>query len=181
MLVAVFATVNLALEALLVSATQASTLAVAASTLVVFALFQPLRRRSADDLGNRRIIDAFFARSSTLTTRRAAPLSARRLPKHARCQATLLPADFVREHRMIPGGDGARSPPPGVSGPWISPETPSPLRSQVLPISHVPRRDYDYSPSASPRAPNKRSALPGLPTRRPSTCSKPAASTRVTR
>jgi hypothetical protein len=44
-LVAVFAAVNLAFEALLASATQASTLAVAASTLVVFALFQPLRRR----------------------------------------------------------------------------------------------------------------------------------------
>jgi hypothetical protein len=45
MLVAVFAAVNLALEALLASMTQANTLAVAASTLVVFALFQPVRRR----------------------------------------------------------------------------------------------------------------------------------------
>jgi hypothetical protein len=44
-LVAVFAAVNLALEALLASMTQAGTLAVAASTLVVFALFQPVRRR----------------------------------------------------------------------------------------------------------------------------------------
>ena len=44
-LVAVFAAVNLALEAVLASMTQAGTLAVAASTLVVFALFQPLRRR----------------------------------------------------------------------------------------------------------------------------------------
>ena len=44
-LVAVFAGVNLGLGALLASAAQASTLAVAASTLVVFALFQPLRRR----------------------------------------------------------------------------------------------------------------------------------------
>jgi hypothetical protein len=45
LLVAVFAGVNLALEALLASMTQAGTLAVAASTLVVFALFQPVRRR----------------------------------------------------------------------------------------------------------------------------------------
>jgi hypothetical protein len=45
LLVAVFAGVNLGLGALLASAAQASTLAVAASTLVVFALFQPLRRR----------------------------------------------------------------------------------------------------------------------------------------
>jgi hypothetical protein len=44
-LVAVFTGVNLELEALLASLTQASTLAVAASTLAVFALFQPLRRR----------------------------------------------------------------------------------------------------------------------------------------
>ena len=44
-LVVVFTIVNLGLEALLASVTQASTLAVAASTLVVFALFQPLRRR----------------------------------------------------------------------------------------------------------------------------------------
>jgi hypothetical protein len=36
---------NLVLEALLESLTQASTLAVAGSTLLVFALFQPLRRR----------------------------------------------------------------------------------------------------------------------------------------
>jgi hypothetical protein len=44
-LVAVFTAVNLALEAALTSMTQASTLAVAASTLAVFAFFQPLRRR----------------------------------------------------------------------------------------------------------------------------------------
>ena len=44
-LVTVFTAVNLALEAALASMTQAGTLAVAASTLVVFALFQPLRRR----------------------------------------------------------------------------------------------------------------------------------------
>jgi hypothetical protein len=44
-LVTVFTAVNLALEALLASMTQAGTLAVAASTLSVFALFQPLRRR----------------------------------------------------------------------------------------------------------------------------------------
>jgi uncharacterized membrane protein YiaA len=44
-LVTVFAAVNLVLEAALASMTQAGTLAVAASTLTVFALFQPLRRR----------------------------------------------------------------------------------------------------------------------------------------
>lgn len=43
-LVTVFTVVNLALEALLASMTQAGTLAVAASTLTVFALFRPLRR-----------------------------------------------------------------------------------------------------------------------------------------
>ena len=42
---AVFAGVMLALQALLSSFTQGETLAVAASTLVAFALFQPLRRR----------------------------------------------------------------------------------------------------------------------------------------
>jgi len=45
LLVAVFAAVNLGLGSLLASAAQANTLAVAASTLAVFALFQPLRRR----------------------------------------------------------------------------------------------------------------------------------------
>ena len=44
-LVVVFGGFNLVLEAALATMTQASTLAVAGSTLVVFALFQPLRRR----------------------------------------------------------------------------------------------------------------------------------------
>lgn len=45
LLVAVFAAVNVGLGTLLASAAQANTLAVAGSTLAVFALFQPLRRR----------------------------------------------------------------------------------------------------------------------------------------
>ena len=44
-LVVVFGGFNLVLEATLATLTQASTLAVAGSTLLVFALFQPLRRR----------------------------------------------------------------------------------------------------------------------------------------
>ena len=44
-LVVVFGGFNLVLEAALATMTQASTLAVAGSTLLVFALFQPLRRR----------------------------------------------------------------------------------------------------------------------------------------
>jgi len=44
-LVVVFGGFNLVLEAALATLTQASTLAVAGSTLIVFALFQPLRRR----------------------------------------------------------------------------------------------------------------------------------------
>jgi hypothetical protein len=45
LLVAVFAAVNVGLGTLLASAAQANTLAVAGSTLAVFVLFQPLRRR----------------------------------------------------------------------------------------------------------------------------------------
>ncbi len=45
LLVAVFAAVVVALQAALAGVTQGQTLAVAASTLVAFALFQPLRRR----------------------------------------------------------------------------------------------------------------------------------------
>ena len=44
-LVAVFAGAIVALQAVLVDVTQGQTVAVAASTLVAFALFQPLRRR----------------------------------------------------------------------------------------------------------------------------------------
>jgi hypothetical protein len=45
LLVAVFATMVVGLQALLTDVTQGQTLAVAASTLVAFALFQPVRRR----------------------------------------------------------------------------------------------------------------------------------------
>jgi hypothetical protein len=45
LLVAVFAAMVVGLQAVLVDATQGQTLAVAASTLVAFALFQPVRRR----------------------------------------------------------------------------------------------------------------------------------------
>ncbi len=45
LLVVVFLAVTLVLDDILASVTQAGTLAVAASTLIVFALFQPLRRR----------------------------------------------------------------------------------------------------------------------------------------
>jgi hypothetical protein len=50
-------------------------------------------RASSDELRNRRIIAAFFARSFTLATRPASPLLGLRLPKHARCQAAPRPAD----------------------------------------------------------------------------------------
>ncbi len=45
LLVVVFVGINLLLDDVLASITQSSTLAVAAATLIVFALFQPLRRR----------------------------------------------------------------------------------------------------------------------------------------
>ena len=60
-LVAVFAIVVIALQGLLVGLTQGQTLAVAASTLVAFACFQPIRRRvqrAVDERFDRASVDA---------------------------------------------------------------------------------------------------------------------------
>ena len=61
MLVAVFAIVVIALQGLLAAFTQGQTLAVAASTLVAFACFQPIRRRvqrAVDERFDRASVDA---------------------------------------------------------------------------------------------------------------------------
>ena len=71
LLVAVFAAVNLGLGSLLASAAQANTLAVAASTLAVFALFQPLRRRV------QQIVDHRFNRERYESDRIAAAFAER--------------------------------------------------------------------------------------------------------
>jgi hypothetical protein len=52
---------------------------------------------------NRRIIGTFCARTIVLDTAEASPLWAPRLPKHARCQATLRPDGFVLTTRMYCG------------------------------------------------------------------------------
>jgi hypothetical protein len=67
----VFVTVNLGLDGLLASATRASSLAVAASTLIVFALFQPLRRRV------QKVVDRRFNRARYESDRIAAAFAER--------------------------------------------------------------------------------------------------------
>jgi len=71
LLATVFVTVNLGLDGLLASATRASSLAVAASTLIVFALFQPLRRRV------QRVVDRRFNRARYESDRIAAAFAER--------------------------------------------------------------------------------------------------------
>jgi hypothetical protein len=71
LLATVFVTVNLGLDGLLASATRASSLAVAASTLIVFALFQPLRRRV------QKVVDRRFNRARYESDRIAAAFAER--------------------------------------------------------------------------------------------------------
>lgn len=96
-LVAVFATVNLALQEALASVTQAGSLAIAVSTLVAFALFQPIRQRIqaiVDRRFDRAKVDA--DRSVDLLAHRlrsAVELDAIRADVLGTVQATVRPAN----------------------------------------------------------------------------------------
>jgi len=114
LLVAVYGAVVVALQAALVGVTQGQTLAVAGSTLVAFALFQPVRRRVQGTIDRRfdrarydglRLIDAF---ADGLQNEVDLP----------RLRSALLATadDAVRPARATPSAEyAAASPPPGTT------------------------------------------------------------------
>jgi hypothetical protein len=95
LLVSVFAAVNLGIGTLLASVTQSSTLAVAASTLIVFALFQPVRRRV------QRVVDHRFNRERYEADRIAAAF-AERLRGHLDPDRLRLELDGVLSQTVAP-------------------------------------------------------------------------------